>query len=303
MPHVGRRLQQNGWIGARSGFTLVELLVSIGVILLLIAMLFPILSSTRARANGVVCQSHLGTLWQGWLAFASDHDNRLPGTLYNFWAGDTDPDHQDWMSGGGVGQGQDGWSVAPQKGTVFKYINDYQVYRCPALVDSQITQYNQGPGFGGTGSDNRGDSNGRFDYVAFTTFNGAHLYNVPLTATFTNPYTGEQTICPTPVICEENAETLDGYLMYGDFGYEDRLARHHWGGSNYVSPDGAVHWFKPMDGNAYFDPPPPGNSGSLCWTVTTRRGNVINMGASLHPYPPEDANAPVWGTWGQFDSH
>lgn len=63
-----------------SAFTLVELLVVIGIIALLISILLPSLQRAKETANTVTCMSNLRQIGVGMRGFASMHNDRLPGT-------------------------------------------------------------------------------------------------------------------------------------------------------------------------------------------------------------------------------
>src|SRR3954451_22176664 len=69
----GRLLQKR-----RRGFTLVELLVVIGIIALLISILLPALSSARERSRRTACLANLHGLGQAMFLYANAHKDRLP---------------------------------------------------------------------------------------------------------------------------------------------------------------------------------------------------------------------------------
>ena len=102
------------------GFTLVELLVVIGIILLLVAILLPALSAARENAKRVECASRLSELAAAIHLYANEHHGSVP-------AGNRDnnaEEHTIWMS-----KYDFSWFVANLKTP--------RMLSCPHLQDTQ----------------------------------------------------------------------------------------------------------------------------------------------------------------------
>jgi len=98
-------------ITPRSGFTLVELLVVIGVIAVITAMMFPVFAKAREKARTVVCASNLKQLGNALDMYTQDYDELLPGVCLWDYAND-------------VGYGY--------ANVIYPYVKSNQVYICPS---------------------------------------------------------------------------------------------------------------------------------------------------------------------------
>jgi prepilin-type N-terminal cleavage/methylation domain-containing protein len=64
-----------------AGFTLVELLVVIGIIAVLLAILLPVTKRVREQAQLTACQSNLRQIGQAFQMYANDNKDRYPGPV------------------------------------------------------------------------------------------------------------------------------------------------------------------------------------------------------------------------------
>jgi prepilin-type N-terminal cleavage/methylation domain-containing protein len=123
-------------------FTLVELLVVIAIIGILAALLFPVLSKTRGKADKVVCINNLRQLMLATTVYAGDHADEMVFPGQNNDASTRDC----WLYGKGIqkisGDASEA-AIAAQvefqkKGVLYKYYQNPKLLVCPIDVEGRM---------------------------------------------------------------------------------------------------------------------------------------------------------------------
>lgn len=132
----------------KAGFTLVELLVVIGIIAVLISILLPALNSSRRQAVNVKCMSNLRSIGQATMNYVVENKGYLPPRMRGTLAINHNkfPYYSPHLTYFPTGEGYDG-SRAESAGPAFllerKYIRNVQALFCPGFPAPEFALENQ----------------------------------------------------------------------------------------------------------------------------------------------------------------
>jgi len=252
------------------GFTILELLVVVGIITVLVGLLVPTITHIRVAQKAVACEGNVRSLMAAIFAFAADNDSRLPGNSASA-PSSAIPSQRDFLFGS-YGYGASDIGFTPQSGTLFPYVNNYQAYLCPA----------QSPDVGAGGTTTASfASNGRFDYAIFGCWTGARISSIAPTSHMTWP-DGHFDTLPTPILVQEAPDQVDVGNMEGCHSNVDLLSHAHYNGSYYGAIDGSIQFVIESPNN------PSGQQGTWVWTS---RGPTTGQMQSMAP------GNMGWGFW------
>jgi prepilin-type N-terminal cleavage/methylation domain-containing protein/prepilin-type processing-associated H-X9-DG protein len=229
-------------LSARQGFTLLELLVVIAVLVVLASLLLPALASAKGKAHAIVCLNNHRQMILAWQLYADDHEDVLPhnlgeketrrtvaeGRFLNWvnnvmsWELEEDNTNTTWVVRGGLG---------PYCGGAVS------LYRCPA--DFTLSAHQKEAGW--TTRVRSISMNAMVGDAGEFTTSGANV-NVPGYRQF---FRGAQIPQPSQifVFIEEHPESIDdGYFLNQPEAEEwhDLPASYHEGAANLAFADGHV---------------------------------------------------------------
>ena len=228
-------------------FTLIELMVVIGIIAILAALLLPALGRAKQKGQGSQCLNNLHQLQLAWQLYADDHEDHLAPNSDGLLAG-KDAEHPAWVAGWlrtdheGGGKydstnsdllvGTNYWRF----GSIGGHALERRIYRCPADKSMVTIEGASYPRVRNMSMNAYMNGNGVWQSPAFVTFRRGHDIVRP---------------ADTWVFIDEREDSInDGYFatdMTRNFAIVDYPASYHNGSGGLSFADGHAeyrHWLE-----------------------------------------------------------
>ena len=274
----------------RRGFSLVELLAVVVIILILLSILMPLANQMQERGRSVNCLAKLRQIGGAIQVYMVDYNGVFPGSGGQGGMINTGPEpwQKEYMGKEVLDPGETGYNFGATEGTLVPYLGVAKTrlrtfYMCPSMP----VGVRNAPWTG---------NNGRFDYTYFKVFAGAKRSSVPQKAQlYVDKYS-----YPTPLLTEEDpyAYVNNRYMDPGHSG-PDRMGAWHLpgnrtfafegGSGNYAAVDGSASSVRAKDladrsGSLYADRLLLKGPHANDWSAITPAGNRQIMGDQAVSY-------------------
>jgi prepilin-type N-terminal cleavage/methylation domain-containing protein/prepilin-type processing-associated H-X9-DG protein len=212
------------------GFTLVELLITLAILVLLVALLTPVFMQGTRHAHETVCLSNLQQMSMGLSMYVADSDGSYPSASVGQFHFSYNHNNQCWLT------------------LVQPYLRNVGALRCPDTeVPGRLAAFRQNSATWGYAYNARLDEAvGNRQHKTFIGKPDLELTSQALTATIYDARSG--IIAGRGPDLGQTADELYGIYRIDfivDILAQTEGARRHHGGANYAFADGHSSWFLP----------------------------------------------------------
>lgn len=110
----------------RTAFSLIELLIVVGIIAIIAAVLFPVFAQVRGKARSAACLSNMKQIGIGLMMYAQDYEETYPSVIFDYYCSPMGD------SFGGPTSGNSGTGFCPWQQLIQPYLKSWDVLLCPS---------------------------------------------------------------------------------------------------------------------------------------------------------------------------